>query len=262
MGRAGSRGPRSAAALADSSLLAALLDAAEQDSRLTENGGLEQVRGLLFTQLCLARAARAVVALQTGRACAAAADCSEWMHSGLCIAVCSPKPDASSLRLPSMQAGQALAGLEAVVLALTEAAVAALEGASSSGLSDTAAAQLREAVRNLQGQMQVVLRSLPADAPPEQRAAQLRQLLRPAADLAALMQQCYALPAVAAERRLAQAQAAAGRCCAYLRCANLGGEGGPAAGEGVGSKRCRCAAGPGQFECSRRKIVCLVALLR
>ena len=62
------------------------------------------------------------------------------------------------------------------------------------------------------------------------------QLLRQAA---ALMQQYYALPAVAAERQLAVAQAAAGRSCAYLRCANLGGEGGPAAGQGAGSMRCR-----------------------
>ncbi len=37
------------------------------------------------------------------------------------------------------------------------------------------------------------------------------------------------------------AQAAAARSCAYLRCANLGGEGGPAAGQGAGSLRCRWA---------------------
>jgi hypothetical protein len=34
------------------------------------------------------------------------------------------------------------------------------------------------------------------------------------------------------------AQAAATRSCAYLRCANLAGEGGPAAREGLGSQRC------------------------
>ena len=34
------------------------------------------------------------------------------------------------------------------------------------------------------------------------------------------------------------AQAAAARSCAYLRCANLGLEGGPAAGQGVGSLKC------------------------
>ena len=67
----------------------------------------------------------------------------------------------------------------------------------------------------------------------------LQQLMQPAADLAALIQQYYALPALAAERQLAVAQAAASRSCAYLRCANLGGEGGPAAGQGAGSMRCR-----------------------
>lgn len=39
------------------------------------------------------------------------------------------------------------------------------------------------------------------------------------------------------------AQAAAARSCAYLRCANLGGEGGPGAGQGVGSMRCRWVGG-------------------
>ena len=47
-----------------------------------------------------------------------------------------------------------------------------------------------------------------------------------------LMQQYYALPAVAAERQLALAQAAAGRSCAYLRCANLGGRAWAACGAG------------------------------
>lgn len=41
--------------------------------------------------------------------------------------------------------------------------------------------------------------------------------------------------------RLQLARVAAKRSCAYLCCANLGGEGGPAAGEGVGSSRCRWA---------------------
>ena len=44
-----------------------------------------------------------------------------------------------------------------------------------------------------------------------------------------------------AEAQLALVQAAATRSCAYLRCANLGGEGGPAAGQGAGSMRCRSA---------------------
>lgn len=70
-----------------------------------------------------------------------------------------------------------------------------------------------------------------------QETEQLRQ------QAASLMQQYHALPAVEAERQLVLAQAAAGRSCAYLRCANLGGEGGPAAGEGAGSMRCRWVAG-------------------
>ena len=45
------------------------------------------------------------------------------------------------------------------------------------------------------------------------------------------------------EAQLALAQAAATRSCAYLRCANLGSEGGPAAGEGAGSMRCRWVGG-------------------
>ena len=46
-----------------------------------------------------------------------------------------------------------------------------------------------------------------------------------------------------AEAQLALAQGAATRSCAYLCCANLGGEGGPAAGQGVGSMRCRWVGG-------------------
>ncbi|PRW60685.1 phosphatidylinositol N-acetylglucosaminyltransferase [Chlorella sorokiniana] len=45
-------------------------------------------------------------------------------------------------------------------------------------------------------------------------------------------------PKLHAEAQLALAQAAPTRSCAYLRCANLGGEGGPAAGQGAGSMRC------------------------
>jgi len=66
----------------------------------------------------------------------------------------------------------------------------------------------------------------------------MEQLLQPAASLA---QQYHALPAIQAERGLALAQAAASRSCAYLRCVNLSGEGGPAAGQGAGSMRYRCA---------------------
>ena len=72
-------------------------------------------------------------------------------------------------------------------------------------------------------------------------AAQLRQhALPPPARLAAALLDWWRRPEQQQQNALALAQAAAGRSCAYLRCANLGGEGGPEAGQGVGSMRCRC----------------------
>ncbi|PRW60748.1 starch binding domain-containing [Chlorella sorokiniana] len=93
-----------------------------------------------------------------------------------------------------------------------------------------------------------------------QLAPRLREypsLVEPAADaagkvpqLATAMARAGALRSLAAEaQRLERSGdfngaaglagiAAATRSCAYLRCANLGGEGGPAIGQGVGSMRC------------------------
>ena len=62
--------------------------------------------------------------------------------------------------------------------------------------------------------------------------------LPPATRLAAALLQHWRRPEQQQEDALALAQAAAARSCAYLRCANVGGEGGPAAGEGAGSARC------------------------
>ncbi|PRW60330.1 hypothetical protein C2E21_1211 [Chlorella sorokiniana] len=97
--------------------------------------------------------------------------------------------------------------------------------ADSAAASSALAERLRQAAQQLQGWAPQGLSN------PQQTEQQLQQA-------AALMQQYYALPAVAAERQLAVAQAAAGRSCAYLRCANLGGEGRPATGQGLGSMRC------------------------
>ncbi|KAL4439807.1 hypothetical protein ABPG75_002808 [Micractinium tetrahymenae] len=63
-------------------------------------------------------------------------------------------------------------------------------------------------------------------------------LLGPAEALAAALQEWWALPEQAAAAQLEAAQAAAARSCANLRCPNLGLEGGAAAGQGVGCKRC------------------------
>ncbi len=145
--------------------------------------------------------------------------------------------------LADVQAFQTLARIAAVLSALTTAAKAVLHEGVASGMPDSPAAQLGTAANTVQEPLQVLLShdSGDEDGSLDQLMVQLRPLLQPAAGLAALMQQYYALPAVEQPRQLAVAQAAAGRCCAYLRCANVGGEGGPAAGEGVGSKRCRWA---------------------
>ena len=143
--------------------------------------------------------------------------------------------------LVDVQAFETLAQVAAVLTALHGAAEAAIADGAASGLPDSLAAQLGTAASAVQEPMQALLRYVTAnvDGGLDQLMVQLRPLLQPAADLAALMQQYYALPEIDQPHRLAVAQAAAGRCCAYLRCANAGGEGGPAAGKGVGSKRCR-----------------------
>ena len=61
----------------------------------------------------------------------------------------------------------------------------------------------------------------------------------PARRLAAALLAWWRRPEVQPAAALEVAQVAAARSCAYLRCANLGGEGGPAAGQGTGSQRCR-----------------------
>ena len=68
----------------------------------------------------------------------------------------------------------------------------------------------------------------------------LQRFARTAAQLAAVVQQHWAEPAQQAQHRLALAQVAAARSCAYLRCPNVEQAGGPAAGEGLSSKLCRC----------------------
>ena len=85
-----------------------------------------------------------------------------------------------------------------------------------------------------------LVRELPGSpAPPAQQLAQLQASLPDAARLAVLLKAVWLLPERQAEQQLIQAQAAATRSCAYLRCANVGAEGGPAAGQGLGSMRCR-----------------------
>ena len=65
----------------------------------------------------------------------------------------------------------------------------------------------------------------------------------PASQLAAALLEHWGQPEQQQQDALQLAQAGATRSCAYLRCANVGGEGGPAASQGAGSRRCgQCRA--------------------
>ena len=80
------------------------------------------------------------------------------------------------------------------------------------------------------------LRFLQAGEQLERLQALLPHTVCLAACLAAYWQQ----PEQQTAQQVLLAQAAATRSCAYLRCSNVGAEGGPAAGQGLGSMRCRC----------------------
>lgn len=59
-----------------------------------------------------------------------------------------------------------------------------------------------------------------------------------AVSLAAALLDWWHHPSAQQAQQLEAAQAAAARSCAYLGCANLGGGGGPAAGQGETRKQC------------------------
>ncbi len=125
-----------------------------------------------------------------------------------------------------MQSGQLVRCVLTCMHRLAGNATQAAEAAASSGAPASLPQQLRQIALQLQSWTLEDLTNV-------QETEHQLQLA------AAVMQQYHALPEVESKRRFAVAQAAAGRSCAYLRCANLGGEGGPAAGQGAGSMRCR-----------------------
>jgi hypothetical protein len=104
-------------------------------------------------------------------------------------------------------------------------------------------ADMPHQLRQLACQLSSTLASVDAATPllMEASAVLREQVLRNAEALARLVWQRWQLPGEHAAARLELAQAAATRCCAYLRCSQLEAVGGPAAGQGKGSKRCgRC----------------------
>ena len=71
-----------------------------------------------------------------------------------------------------------------------------------------------------------------------QEAQRIQAVMPAASRLAAALLDWWGRPDEAPAHQLELAQVAAARACAYLRCANVGAEGGPAAGEGAGSMKC------------------------
>ena len=131
---------------------------------------------------------------------------------------------------PCLQAAALWHAVSCHMLALAHAMEEAASSACMHDAPHSLPEQLRQAAQRLQNWI--------SESEGSNILQEITQLLQSGA---ALMQQYQALPAVETERQLALAQAAAGRSCAYLRCANLGSEGGPAAGQGAGSMRCRWA---------------------
>ncbi|KAL4458607.1 hypothetical protein ABPG75_013472 [Micractinium tetrahymenae] len=78
----------------------------------------------------------------------------------------------------------------------------------------------------------------PAPSPSAMLQRYQRHALPAATALAVAMQQHWGEPEQQAAGPMELAAAVGTRSCAYLRCANLAGAGGPAAGQGDGSKRC------------------------
>ncbi|KAL4459171.1 hypothetical protein ABPG75_014036 [Micractinium tetrahymenae] len=98
------------------------------------------------------------------------------------------------------------------------------------------AARLDAAYEQLEAQVEELAMAEKQGAGNEEHAVQ--QLAAGAAAMVALVQECWALPEEAENARLWMARVAAARSCVNMRCPNVGLQGGPAAGEGVGCKRC------------------------
>ena len=116
---------------------------------------------------------------------------------------------------------------------MTDAASLAVDNAEVTGTPAAMVAQLKQGAHSLRQQRRQVLAGEQPDASLADRAAQLRQLLQPACELAGLFQQWLQLRGTVVQELLVASQAVtATRSCAYLRCANV-------AGQGVGTAKCR-----------------------
>ena len=143
------------------------------------------------------------------------------------------------------QAIRAVDGWKATVSALIEAVPGDSDSAAGMGMPQSVLTELQAAKAALNKQQQLLLTfgagtsHGPGNAMVAESSSELRQILQPAAQLGSLLSEWMHSPPKDAERRLKLVRAAAARSCAYLCCANVAQQGGPAAGQGVGSMRCR-----------------------
>jgi hypothetical protein len=101
--------------------------------------------------------------------------------------------------------------------------------------SASQAADVTRLLQQIEAALEEVMANMEEGPASIEEASELAPQLRRLAELAT---QAWVLTGRAAESQLARARLAAARSCAYLGCANVAAEGGPAAGQGRGSKKC------------------------
>jgi hypothetical protein len=163
-----------------------------------------------------------------------------------CATLCARAPQTAS-------ASQAILGSTFAALAcLRRAAIVAVAGSPSGGAAQPAPAGSSTAlpsvgsdpvVAAIQAGLEAFDAAMAAYRTDARSAAgwllsPLKRCLPAACQLATAMLDFWRQGEAAAAEQLQLAQAAAARSCAFLRCANLGLEGGPAAGQGEGSLKC------------------------
>ena len=159
------------------------------------------------------------------------------------VSVCI-KPNAPACLFPA-QADRRLRLFDTIMAKVTTAAgdaIASLPQPGADVPADPSAALLRQqlvAARDALLAAEAAAKlGMAEGCTPRQQAQCLKPLVQPAAQLAAALLQYWQLPEQVAAAQVELARAAATRACSNLRCANLGGEGGWAAGEGEGSRKC------------------------
>ncbi len=163
--------------------------------------------------------------------------CSQW---GQLLMQCrSQWAEACSVSHWCVQANKLIQGCHAVVAALPHCVPNADQSSAQLGTPDESVAEVQAACNMLVAQHRQLMQSSGPHTSLADLAEQTQQLVQPAARLGSMLVELDRSPALSKERRLVLARAAATRSCAYLGCANVAGQGGPAAGKGEGSARCR-----------------------